>query len=188
MTFKWLPSPPTDNLYKYAAISGLWLSLGFSLIFVIYIKTSYSLQDYDSLLILIANDKQNIKKEKDRIASLEIGKIKDNTIPGISNLFAPPQELLFLKNSLALDEKRETQYKQNIIKLGDPKSDWKWIQRSYLGLWLPVSIPLSFLISFIGFRLWYLRNQKYADEILILERNIKIESLKQARRSRLNNH
>ena len=179
---KWLPTPPTDNLYKYLAISGLWLTLGFSFLFVYSIKTAHSLEDYYQLSQWTYQNERNIEKFLKRIKSLEENKINDHKIERISEKYSPKEELIFLKKALKNTEKSHSENKEQLKELGQPELTWKWIDRAYIFIWLPAAIPLSLALSYIGFRLWYSKSQKYTDEILLIELELKKETLKQIRK------
>lgn len=181
---KFLPAPPTDNLYKYAAITGLWLSLGFSALFVYFIDTSNRLQDYYQHSLWVHKDKQFIDSAEKRIRSLQANKEQENKMEYISDTFDASQELVFLKNSIPLVQRKIEENTNAMAKLGDPESDWKRFERAFLGAWLPAAIGLSLLLSYGGFRLWYGRTQKRADELLVLELEYKREALRQIHRSR----
>jgi len=131
-----LPQLPTDNLYKFIALSGLLIS-GF-----VYFYKEYVLDEIKTDLFLIET----------QVGQLEI----ENSYLELELKDSKKSELLLKK--IAIKKFRITQLLKEVEYKNNKASNNLWIWTILLGL--------GGLMTIIGFRLWYVRVQKPLDQKL----------------------
>lgn len=175
-----LPKPPTDNLYKFMAISGIWM-MGFVIAFIMYLGyLNYQIE------------KEGIKQNSfyrtealsiqidDRLASISEGNLNDNIIDWALINDGSKEEISFLNNLKKAQEKKIQEYK------ADPVND-EYGKQIHLAeatglMWVIYTlIFLSVLCLWLGFRFWYTHVQKPANTLISKDieiRNLTIEKMK----------
>lgn len=92
-----LPTPPTDNLYKYMALTGLWLCFGvLALIAVLYYQ-NFESQEFNKQQSWMYSKEDAKRKFESRLDSLSKGRLTENTLKGISDRFTPKEEAVLLE-------------------------------------------------------------------------------------------
>jgi len=178
-----IPNLPTDNLYKFIALTGvllLFISIFYPEYQRIRIREEITLYNGEIKKLNIESDKskRKLKDIKEQVEKLDtISKIKSNSIVNDSvitrtRVLQGPKELVDL--SLQIDklveeylsierdlsiQRVEVNTKLNLI--NDKEADLEDINElvNYLG-------GFSIVLSFLGFILWYEKTQKYQDRVL----------------------
>jgi|GEM_PF-6580895 len=173
-----IPQPPTDNLYKFLAISGL-ITIGASSIFYekydndlierkididrtsrILAAKSESEAAQSEINSLITEGKAEILKTQMNMALMQPGGIsKQDTQDHIDAIEAQEQNLRRLheiKLSLSI-EQIEQNADEHKLKLLEKRA-------SHVKLVALISSAFGIFMSFLGFTLWYTRSQKFIDE------------------------
>lgn len=178
-----IPNLPTDNLYKFIALTGVLLLL-ISIFYPEYqrIKIRDEITHYNGEIkkLNIESNKSNSKlkdiKEQveklDSISNTKSNSIVNDTIIVRTQVLEGPKvlvdlslqidklvdEYLSIRRDLSI-QKVEVNTKLNLI--NDKEADLKDINEltNYLG-------GFSIVLSFLGFLLWYEKTQKYQDRVL----------------------
>ncbi len=178
-----LPTPPTDNLYKFISIFGLIISIAS----FIYVETKS---------IEIANETYNANKlkfetqvEKQKIESFR-NEIEKNILDyySVANIKAKPiinDSIIVWTKTLTGDEnlvsqssnisKQFVEYELKKAEFAKKENEYDTIEKvnelniseqEKLFEWLDILLPIGILLTFVGFLLWYFKSQKLQDYIL----------------------
>ena len=163
-----LPTPPTDNLYKFMAIAGLLVfaaSIYFPFQFAFRIHDEV-MQCEESLAVLQADVDYTIEKKR------EIDSIIHNTILRQQGLDSNSPSIFI--TTYSMDEIKQMKNMtselnhQNALNLAKIEScinrlkSYQW-QYGFLALAQALLLMYSLRITKKGFNLWYSRIQKYID-------------------------
>lgn len=145
-----LPSPPTDNLYKFTAILGLIL--------------------FSSTIVIIIRMQDKLDKDFARVSM--IGRIKvDLAVLGWNESIGPPKTLKTddaIENWRSAEKEKKEELKIQLRKLeisglefeefmASSRVRQRWAKIAY------VLVPIALVLTIVGFSLWYLRLQKFLD-------------------------
>ena len=153
-----IPKLPTDNLYKFVAISGLVLLLSAG-----YLREAQRMQLHKD--VALSNSEVSNLNSMSKQLDEDIKQLSPSAKgPFIANgvLYQTVNEARASLHSkqLVLREIRSAQKtRQDVLKAseGNLKSIWYWTQSAqYVGG----------ILMIIGFSLWYVKVQRYQDEIL----------------------
>ena len=78
-----LPSTPTDNIYKFMAISGLWFIAGFIFLYTWFIKTEIDLANQSQKIRSYSDSKVILNKINLRLESINTNEISANKLDWI---------------------------------------------------------------------------------------------------------
>jgi len=142
-----LPTLPTDNLYKFLALSGLAIAI-FSLVFP---------------MIRISEIKMKLveAETQSNVLNVEIEELKEDTDRWAKKTSLSPEETASLRKRLIELRIKGVQIRGRFEQI---KSLNKDLDYSMILIW--VGLPLGMLISYLGFLLWYFRVQKPNDLLL----------------------
>jgi len=106
---QWFPTPPTDNLYKFAAVCGLLMLGGalFSILALAYLDYRIEVQTDASLYNFSSQKNQRLFSK--RITALEAGEKEKDLIPQISKDLNNNSD--FLKTALKIQSDMNAGYK-----------------------------------------------------------------------------
>lgn len=178
-----LPSPPTDNLYKFISIFGLVVAV----LSILYLETK-PLEVNQEIRVLDRDrsafniEKLKIERKRDylkekiddfnRRADIKEKPVVNDSIIRWTRIISGSKDLITESNNISslveqlrtleleLDKKQvEINSKDSILNL-----KLKDYDRAYDIM--NVLIPFGFILSFVGFLLWYDKSQKYQDFIL----------------------
>ena len=173
-----LPSPPTDNLYKFISIFGLVVSV---LAFV-YVETK-SLENTQEIYQLNSEQRQVIIEKakvdrkrhtiKERID--EFHKKSNSKSPSYVNdtvivwtkVIAGPKDLVDESKSISglIEDLRisELEYAKKETEISDKQKliDLKTSENEKVFEWIDILLPFGVFLTLIGFVLWYNKSQKY---------------------------
>lgn len=107
---QWLPSPPTDNIYKLLAVFGLWLIAGALTLVSIFSYLDYRFQKETREESHHSQTEQMVNDFTKRIEALEKGTPELHKIADLPESFN--NDVTFLKNSLAIQERKLSTYKE----------------------------------------------------------------------------
>jgi hypothetical protein len=178
----WLPTPPTDNLYKFLAIFGTW---GLLFVFGSLLVLSYQNHEHDEFskkLKAVYSEESWIRKAEARVKSLKENRLAESSIPEISNRFSPKEELLFLSNAIALSKERLAQLKE--FTKQPPENIFPFLASIRFDWWLLGILNGTFVCFYFGFRQWLVL-QRASDELLQLDLTLKKAQVKELNRGRL---
>ena len=155
MSFPSLPTPPTDNLYKFMAISGLVAAI---LAIVFYhgfvMNTGLKVQEASAEISIVSAVIDNLKRQSALFR-------KRMELSNGENLAELLQEATLLEDELL---ELQIQHHRSIQKHEESKL--------FANLFYPLMIAVLVIsvggisVSISGFQLWYSRLQRYQDGIL----------------------
>ncbi|MEH8112314.1 hypothetical protein Q7I18_15370 [Aeromonas veronii] len=173
-----LPSPPTDNLYKFSAISGLLILL-FSIAGLVYLTFLLSNYEKATNLHLQSNDAEiSIREINCRIDAIKHGHIEKCPYREIrrESLEDELNILLAIKRS---DESIITEYKR-YSELSQPlKENFEWIFNTRFFWFLLITPSFAIILFILGLSRWYKKVQVPMNELTYL--NLKIRTLELAK-------
>ncbi|MGY2293288.1 hypothetical protein ACW9H6_12180 [Pseudomonas sp. SDO528_S397] len=176
--FGWLPSPPTDNLYKLMAIFGMWLSAGLiaALLALSYLK--YNIDQSTDEFIYKQHVKNDIEKIKKRLASLKADKPEQNVLEWSSG-FKDEKAVLekVLESNLETINSDTASKKEELLQPDNPII--KFIFKSNLLVYtvIVIYIPLAIFCLCFGFRRWAVRVQGPSERLNELDIELKKAAL-----------
>ena len=151
-----LPTFPTDNLYKFLAISGL-VTLAFTAVFPFFILRQVSLE-----LVSVKSEIAAIKLEAEHLENLlKLAKETPEYLAEATEILERNSQLLLKMQEL--DGKNEELRFRN-----DEISKYTLL---LIALFLGSSIATA-----VGFRLWYTKLQRYQDQAVALQGSKLIDS------------
>lgn len=157
---KFLPTPPTDNLYKYMAITGTWIMTGIVIgsLVIVYFDIRYELY-YGNFIRKIRTEK-NIREFDSAISSGNLGEfeIKKDDIPYLnSRISGLMKELEVIDKNLDGDK-----WISDVFGLFD-----KYYKLFFCIFFAFFVFGLS--LTMYGYRNWYMKYQKKQDRLLEIE-------------------
>lgn len=79
----WTPSIPTDNLYKFMAVTGLWLLIGVLMLLGWLIKLDVDIQRHSKEAQAYFSSVSMLHSIKLREGSIAAGRLEENRLPGL---------------------------------------------------------------------------------------------------------
>lgn len=172
---KGIPSTPTDNIYKFMAISGLWFFVGFIALYIWLVNTQIQL-DKESLrsksYFFSVNMERNINN---RLSSIENKKLDENRLDWIPVSYTPEQEKKFLNK--ALKNHQDTIEKNKDVLDSNTGEELKLIERWDVRIAGILYIALMVCLTLFGFSRWITKTHIVDEELRNLERDIKVKTL-----------
>jgi len=142
-----LPTLPTDNLYKFLALSGLAIAI-FVLVFPMIRISEIRLK-----LVEV--------KTQSKVLAVEIEELKEDTDRWAKKTSLSPEGTASLRKRLIELRIKGVEIRGRFEQIKSLNRD---LDYSMILIW--VGLPLGMLISFLGFLLWYFRVQKPNDLLL----------------------
>jgi len=174
------PKPPTDNLYKFLAVTGTWL-MAFVTIFIMYL--GYINHEIKKISIKQDNyyfHKNTVNDINRRLSSIKKGEIKRNVLDWTIISDGSIKETTFLNAAKKRYIERIKQYESK------PRQDYNELFKLVKAtgfLWVVyLIIAIAVFCFYFGFRYWYSKVQKLSDISIQHDINIKkltIEKMKQ---------
>lgn len=170
-----IPSTPTDNIYKFMAISGLWFIAGFIVLYIWLANTQLQL-DKESLrsqsYFFSVNMERNIKT---RLASIENEKFDENRLDWVPSSYTLEQEENFL--SQALKNHQDSINENKNVLDSNTGEELRLIERWDVRLAGALYIALMIGLTWFGFSRWVTKTHFVDEELRNLERDIKLKTL-----------
>lgn len=156
-------TPPTDNLYKFLAISGILLvGLGLLNPGVMYVEHTERLKERDDIIVDVYRAQQESHRLLDR-ANRRRALVDSLTESG---QFSYDVQENYTDAAEALEEGNvEYAVQTERLRLANERIEL-WLRLGVFGpgfyIWI-AQILLGLLVALVGFILWYRRLQRYAD-------------------------
>jgi len=173
---KWLPSPPTDNLYKFMSIFGLWLLLGLVLLFAWlgYLNFQVKKEGERSQAYFISTNME--LKISTRLASIKAKHFNENRLEWVLPDTGIEQEQKILQ--MALDNHRQI-IEKNKDALNHNIDGMLEMLESMGFLWImPIYVFLAVGCPYFGFTRWYRYIQKPSEAAHELDCRLKEATLR----------
>lgn len=100
MDIKFLPTPPTDNLYKFMAIFGAWALLILALFMMGIGYLGFKSKEETQQTIAYYRTTSTVQHIQDRLAAIQAGRLKDAIVPWAPLHDGSGAEKAFLQNAL----------------------------------------------------------------------------------------
>ncbi|RUR43611.1 hypothetical protein [Vreelandella populi] len=173
---KGIPSTPTDNIYKFMAISGLWFVAGFIALYIWLVNTQIKL-DKEALIsqsyFFSVNMERNIHN---RLSSIESGEADENRLDWVPSSYTLEQEKTFI--SKALDNHQENINKNKDVLESNTGEELKLVERWDVRIAGALYIFLMVGLTSIGFYKWITKTHSVEEDLRNLEKEIKLKTLK----------
>lgn len=166
-----LPIIPTDNFYKFLAISGTWLSLGL-VAFYMYLGYLNHLVEIESIESSSYFKSLNINREIDlRLKSINNNEHDKNKIEWMPNFENSDDEVIALKE---IKSRHEKSIKKHEAKKEGSTHDLFVIAKKIGFIWImPFYVFISLLSFWYGYKYWIIKVQIPSDKSLALDVQIK---------------
>ncbi|WP_154124057.1 hypothetical protein [Grimontia hollisae] len=173
---KVFPAPPTDNLYKFMAITGSWLM---ALVVVLFMFIGYINHDLERATVQQQSYMNSLKALRGielREESIRNGDLTENILPWVPVSDGSNRELEYLNDRKEEHQKYISNVEENQIDYGR----WFDLVEATGAMWFIYGIvAIGWSCFYFGFRGWYTKVQKHADETVLLEKTIKELTIKQ---------
>lgn len=155
-----LPNLPTDNLYKFIALSGLFMSAFFTSLLVYQEREMYRVQTDAELRFKTYLTKAQMLQSMSEIAkTAKLPTDSPDNLEIWKTMIQPMNEQIIKMGQEAMKEFREDS--QVFVDTATNRAmmeAWNWPLR--------VGIDTGGAIAIVGFLLWYFRLQRHQDEIV----------------------
>jgi hypothetical protein len=167
-----IPKPPTDNLYKFIAITGVWFVFFVvaSMMYISYLSFQIEREGLD--FSTYSDSKYLIFKIDKRLTSISKKEFDKNVLDTIPTIDGGKREVQFLTNLKEIHSKVVGKYE--IRKNESKYSDQIELINTTGLLWVVFMLVFSAVICFFyGFKAWFTQVQKPADNALKLDLELK---------------
>lgn len=167
----WLPSPPTDNLYKFIAIFGLYLLLGllafFSWLGYLQFHSEREMKRSQAYFFSVQMESQISA----RLSSIKAKRLSENKLEWTPPGATSDQEQKFLQ--MALENHRQTIQKNKDVLNTRPGEELE-VMKAMGYFWLmPIYVLFAVGCPFFGFLGWYRKIQRPSEEAHVLDCKLK---------------
>lgn len=174
-----LPTTPTDNIYKFMAISGLWLMFGFIALYVWIEYSIIQLEKEGDNTSTYLTSKYKVDEIERRVNAIENGNLEDFKLSWLRETKSPEDELNALEPLLEFHRARAEAYK-SMIPLSaiygesDAYERFKIIKRTDFKMVLLVLIVLMVCLTLYGFTRWAQKTQATDEKLKKLDIRLKL--------------
>ena len=172
---KGIPSTPTDNIYKFMAISGLWFIAGFIALYIWLVNTQIQL-DKEALksqsYFFSINMERKIER---RLESIKKNEFDKNRLDWVHSSYTPEQEILFI--SKALKNHQETIKNNSDVLDSKTGEKLKLMARWDVLIAGALYIALMVGLTWFGFSRWITKTHFIDEETRSFDRKIKEKTL-----------
>ncbi len=164
MDIQFLPSPPTDNLYKFMAIFGAWalLILAVFLMGVDFLAFKSKVEAQQTIAYYRAT--HNVQLIQDRLAAIQAGRLNDAIVPWAPLHDGSDSEKAFLQNGLQNNQAYVTRHKDDADR-DDVQTDWQILSAVHGLFYILVFTGIGILCLIPGFYRWW-TIQRVSDALL----------------------
>lgn len=170
-----IPSTPTDNIYKFMAISGLWFVVGFIALYIWLVNTQVQL-DKERLksqaYFLSVNMERGIQN---RLNAILAHKPAENRLGWVPTSWTLEQEAKIL--SIALENHQETIRKNKDVLESRTGEGLLLLERWDVRIAGALYISLMVGLTYFGFSRWFAKTHLVDEELRNIDRDIKLKSL-----------
>lgn len=170
-----LPSTPTDNIYKFMAISGLWFIAGFIFLYVWLIKTEVDLKNHSQLIRSYSDSKIILNKINLRLESIRANKISDNLIDWIPADTDIESEKIILSEAKKNHQEYIDKVKNKVDK--EVGEELKLFERLDIKIISFIYIILTAALTVFGFSGWFKKTHKIEEQTRAIDLLIKQKTL-----------
>lgn len=170
-----IPIAPTDNMYKFMAISGLWFFAGFIAFYIWLVNVDIQLEK-EKLRTQAYFVSVNMEREiENRLKSIKDGKVSENRLDWVPASFTSEQETLFIRQALT-NHRLTISKNKDIIdnRIGEELSLFDRWDVMIAGI---VYVTLMVGLIWFGFSRWITKTHFLDEKLKYLERDIKIKSM-----------
>lgn len=172
---KGIPSTPTDNIYKFMAISGLWLIAGFFVLYAWLVNVQVQL-DKDMIrsqaYFFSVNMERNIKQ---RLDSIDEEKFDENRLDWVPERFSIKEERHLL--NIAYENHKKSIEKNEDVLESNPGEKLQLIKRWDVRVASGVYVFLMVGLTWFGFSRWVTKTHLVEERLRDLDREIKRRTL-----------
>lgn len=163
MDIQFLPSPPTDNLYKFMAIFGAWalLILSVFLMGTDYLAFKSKVEAQQTIAYYRAT--HNVKLIQDRLAAIQAGRLNDAIVPWAPHHDGSDSEKVFLQNGLQNNQAYVTHHQDDADR-DDVQTDWQILSAIHGLFYILVFGGVGIFCLISGFYRWW-RIQRISDAL-----------------------
>lgn len=166
-----LPSPPTDNIYKFAAILGAWFAAVLLGIFVVFSYVTYQSSEGMQRTVVRGQDMNSEFQVSQRLEAIDSGRFSDARLTWMSPNISIDQERKMLSD---LQTRLRTSIDQFEERPEDPVvKHFKEFTASRLEWTLFIVVFFAVIPTLWGFLRWYQRIQLPSERMLTIELQIK---------------
>lgn len=170
-----IPSTPTDNIYKFMAISGLWLCAGFIALCIWIVNTQVQL-DKERLKSQSYFFSVNMEREiENRLNSIGAGKPAENRLHWVPASYTLEQEKQFI--SEALKNHQETISKNKDVLESTTGEEFRLLERWEVKIFGLFYVFLMTGLTWFGFSRWVTKTHLVDEELRNIDKDIKLKSL-----------
>lgn len=183
------PTIPTDNLYKFMALSGLWILFGILALMILLIYQIHENEKFTKKQSTIYTDQSSIREYTRRINSISAGKTSENLIPYISDHFKKIKDELSYEKDVVKSNQDEikrfsTEIKNRPASIFRSFESLSSVNETYTLITFVTLYLSGCILAIIGFRNWR-KIQLVANEIQKCDLELKRLQLAYEKRPRI---
>lgn len=164
MDIPFLPSPPTDNLYKFMAILGAWTLLILAVFLMGVDYLAFKSKEEAQQTIAYYRAAHNVQLIQDRLAAIQAGRLNDAIVPGSSPHDGSNSERTRLQNGLQNNQDYVTRHQDDAYR-DDAQTDWQILSAIHGLYYILVLGGVGIFCLIPGFYRWW-RIQRVSDDLL----------------------
>lgn len=171
---KWMPSIPTDNLYKFYAISGMWMFLGLVILYAWLVSIDINIEEESNATSAYYSSFFKLQEIELRLESIKGDQENENELEWVPTEWPIEQEKRFLEHARQSHQKtiEKTEYAIN----SDTAKSLQLLKRPVV--FIPGILYISLMAFFlvIGFSRWKFKIQDIEIEL----REVELETKRRA--------
>jgi len=171
-----LPTPPTDNLYKFMALTGTWLMIFLLAFYAWLLNADYEIRLEGRQLQAFVSAQASLREIQVRLLAIREGRHAENIVSWVQKDWPLEQEVRILSSVAVSNGRIVDEYqKSNHGKLGEI-----FDRLSSMGfLWFIVPyVGGAVALTYSGYRLWYRRVQIPNESMARVELELKVASVR----------
>lgn len=145
------------------------------MLFIYY--QAYQIEIHTKTKLIHWKNESTIREYQRRLDSISNGESEKNKISGISDKYSMKEEEEILNEIIQINKNRNQKIEKELE--NEPIDLVGILERIKFQWILCISAAFALIITYIGYRNWYIKHQKVSDAILALEKELKEKELKQ---------
>jgi len=166
MDIQLLPSPPTDNLYKFMAIFGAWVLLILALFVMGIGYLSFKSREESQQAIAYTRSVGTVLHIQDRLDAIQAGRLNDAIVTWFFFNDTAATEKAFLRKALQ-NNKEYLAHHQGDAERHEAWTFWQILEATHSIVFILALGGVGIFCFMYGFRRWYKRVQRVSDAILL---------------------
>jgi hypothetical protein len=166
MDIQFLPSPPTDNLYKFMAIFGAWALLILALFVMSIGYISFKSREESQQAIAYTRSVGTVLHIQDRLDAIQAGRLNDAIVTWSPIQDGSDTEKAFLRKALQNNKEYLARH-QGDAERHDAWTFWQILEATHGIVFILIFGGVGIFCFIYGFRRWYKRVQRVSDAILL---------------------